>query len=81
MLALHPMVAYGLRDDAFYVFVSCGSFTGLSENQLLVSVDGGLTWTSPLAASLVDANHEPGSTTVTDPSFFDWPTMPVDNEP
>ncbi len=69
--AFYPQVAYSLRDDAFYLFVNCGELTGLNETQLLASVDGGLTWTSPLAGSLVDANHAPGSTTVTDPSSFE----------
>jgi hypothetical protein len=47
----------------------------------VASVDGGVTWTSPLAGSLVDANHAPGSTTVTDPSGFSFQTLAIDNNP
>ena len=77
----YPVVAYSLRADAFYLYVNCFNLTVLDENQLIASVDGGATWTSPLAGSLVDANHAPGSTTITEPSSLSWKALAIDNVP
>jgi hypothetical protein len=79
--ASDPTVVYSLRDHAFYLGTLCYfPTTPASEVQVWKSTDGGATWSSSTAPSLVVTNHAADGS-IDGSVFYDKELMAVDNDP
>ena len=79
--ASDPTVVYSLRDHAFYLGTLCYfPTTPASEVQVWKSTDGGATWSSSTAPSLVVTNHASDGS-IDGSVFYDKELMAVDNDP
>ena len=77
-----PVVAYSLRDKAFYLSQLC-FFRSLpfSEIQVFKSEDNGLTWTPGRRSSVAASNYDAETGAADESVFHDKEWMTVDNTP